>query len=86
MKALTTAQADVYERLASDGALSRGFLKHEQFRTRDNADNGARRTMRRMIELGLFVPLSFEDGHGNPYYGPGPDLVNAYQAWLKKQP
>ena len=81
-KRLTDAQAEVYERLASDGALTTGFLSYEQFRARDNADNGARRTLRRMIALGLFVALRMTDSAGNCYYGPGPDLLNAYQSWL----
>ena len=85
MKALTTAQAEVYERLASDGYLTDGFLPHEVFRARDNADNGARRTLRRMIDLGYFQPTNFEDGHGNRYYKPdSAKLIDAYQAWLAK--
>lgn len=75
---LTTAQAEVIEELHRFGD---SFLKHEVFTARDNRDNGARRTLTRLIDRGLITKTGYEDGRGNPYYKLTPAALEAYQAW-----
>lgn len=79
---LTLAQAEVIEELHRYGD---SFLTHEVFTTRDNRDNGARRTMRGLIGRGLIVKTGYEDARGNPYYKLTPAALDAYQAWYAKE-
>lgn len=86
IKILTDAQAEVFEELWSTGHGTMGFLPHEMFRARDNRDNGMRRTLRAMIESGLFVAdKRTTDAHGNHYYHFTDAAKAAYDAWQKRK-
>lgn len=83
---LTDAQAETLEELWGNGYGSFGFLPHEQFRERDNRANGARRSMRALIDKGLIVKdPTTTDGRGNHYYKIIPAATDAYQDWQRRK-
>jgi hypothetical protein len=86
VKALTEAQAEVFEELWSQGYGSLGFLPHEMFRERDNRANGMRRTMRNMIRAGLFAEdTRTTDGRGNHYHHFTQQVKDSYSAFQKRK-
>jgi hypothetical protein len=82
---LTDAQAETLERLFSahwDG----DFLPEEAFPARDNADNGARRCLKRLAAQGLLAMVGRQRSDGAIYFAYRllPIAREAYQRWLDK--